>query len=476
MIKPDGSIVGGNPVTKVFDEARPERIPVYEQAQRSPYYVSEPYASRYVGWTVTIAKSIPWQGQPFVAAVDLNLGGLEDRLLKISRSDDYQLGIVTASGLKVARSPQSNAAFRETNYRLTVGDLTTKALTTPKDEVLTTRLDAGAPLTVVKRRLTRFDWTVFAVLDETHMQASLAKLQTYYAGLLAIGLLLSLVVSALVTRYIRLPVGYLTQKMRLVRSGNLDVRVANRRTDEFGELAASFDDMLQRIRELIAGLNASEQMKRKLEIQVLQAQINPHFLYNTLGAICNVVDLERYEEVDGIVAALIAILEYGVERSPSKVALQEELANVQNYMYIQNIRYERRFRLVVDIPDELLVRKVPRMILQPLVENSLFHGYCGGLVEGEIAIRARCGDASIEIDIVDSGVGMDEETASSVLERGRTEEETAGRQRIGLYNIHKRIQLDYGEPFGATIESRPGAGTTIRLRVPDETMRRGQSA
>jgi two-component system sensor histidine kinase YesM len=470
LIKPDLSIVGGNPITKVFNEPQPEREAIYKAALSGQIVVTEPYNSKYSGWTVTMAKAIPGNDadRPLVIAVDLNLGAMENRLLKISPNNEVLVGIITSSGLKVARSLRTSPDMVETDLSLTVGRLTLKEMTGAKDEVLFTEGANGTPLVVMKKRMTKFDWTIFAVLDQSKLKLSFQRLQAYFIGLLLIGFVLSLIVAVFITRFIRRPVYYLIHKMRQVREGDLQIRVANRREDEFGELAVSFDEMLAQIRQLILNLNTSEQMKRRLEIQVLQSQINPHFLYNTLGSICNVVHLEQYEEVDAIVAALIAILEYGIGDSSRHVSLHEEIANAEHYMYIQNIRYARRFRLEVNVPPDLLQMKLPRMILQPIVENSLFHGYRGGQLEGDVHVSAFRQHPYIYIEITDHGAGMDEETAARVLLSQEPSDPSSDRRRIGLFNIHKRLQLYYGDEYGIQIMSGPGSGTSIRIRFPDE--------
>jgi two-component system sensor histidine kinase YesM len=465
LIRADHSIIGGNPITKVFNDPLPEREVIYQSAiQQLGLYVSEPYLSTYSGWTVTMATPLSHGGQLVVIAVDLHLQSLENRLLQISRNDENQLGIVTPSGVAVARSKAvDGGAIQMLEHQFIVGALSMQELTFPKDGILTTMTDIGQPLTVIKKRMTKFNWTVFAVMDDSRRQDTLERLQRAFIGLLALGLLLSLLVSAAVAKFIRRPVYRIIRTMRKVREGELDVQVAINRNDEFGELASTFDDMLQQIRQLIRNLNASEQMKRQLEIQVLQSQINPHFLYNTLGAICNVVSLRRYEQVDSIVAALIAILEYGVQDSSKKVPIEEELTNVRNYMLIQNIRYESHFNLLIDVPESLATYMVPRMILQPIVENSLFHGYNGGLLEGDVAIRACEESHLFVIEIVDTGVGMSKAAMDGLLHSSSAKKMDSSRTRIGLYNIHKRIQLNYGEQYGVRIRSVLNEGTSIRL-------------
>jgi two-component system sensor histidine kinase YesM len=470
LINPDLSIVGGNPVTKVLDEPREERAALFHKALEGGLggvILSEPYRSTYSGWTVTAAKSVPWAAHPLVVAIDLSLSGIEDRMLKISSSNDYQLGVMAPSGLRVALSYRVRSLIREQEHQLSVGRLSSSSMTIPKDETLTTEADDGAPLILIKKLMVKFGWTVFAVLDESRLDRSLREMQFYFGGLLAVGVALSLTVSIIITRYIRKPVFYLIHKMRLVREGNLEVRVAGRRDDEFGELASSFDDTLEQIRKLIRDLNTSEALKRKLEIQVLQSQINPHFLYNTLGAVSNLVDLGRYDKVDPLISSLISILEYGIADGSKLVSLQEELANVEHYMRIQNIRYQKNFHLAIDMPDILPEVRLPRMILQPIVENSLFHGYRGGLLQGDIRILVSHSNGLLSIEIADTGVGMDEAKCLNILAVQEIGEFPSNRRRIGLYNIHKRLQLNYGEDYGIRLISKPGAGTTVRIELPE---------
>lgn len=136
--------------------------------------------------------------------------------------------------------------------------------------------------------------------------------------------------------------------------------------------------MLQQIVELIRRAELHNELERKLEIQVLQSQINPHFLYNTLGSISNVIRLGQIEKVDVVIGSLISILEYGIADASEKVSLRQELQNVADYIAIQNIRYNRHFHLIENIEDGLMEFPVFRMLLQPIVENSIFHGYNGG--------------------------------------------------------------------------------------------------
>ncbi|MDF2921864.1 MAG: hypothetical protein K0R57_778 [Paenibacillaceae bacterium] len=467
IINEDLSIIGGNVISKAYDEPLPERQRLYEQALANPLSIkaTEPYMSAYSGRTITVTRLLSYNNENAVLAFDLDLEALEDHLLRIGDYNDYKIGILHQSGVPVAQSLSLNAMTVSAAGEYKLGTLEFMSIYNAGKDVFTAQIN-GAPATITKLLMPRQNWIVYSVLDETPLRKSLERLRAYSAGLGLVGFLLSLVTAFLVSRFIRRPVYYLKRKMREVRNGNLDIVISNHRQDEFGELADTFDDMIGRIRHLISHLNVSEQMKRDMEIQVLQSQINPHFLYNALGSISNVVALGRTGEVDRLVRSLISILEYGIADASDRVTLREELRNVKDYLYIQNIRYDQMFALEEQMDAELLDAPVLRMILQPVVENGIFHGYQGGTLEGTITVSACRDGGRMIIAVSDEGVGMEEELAGRILQRSYGAERPKRRQRIGLYNIHKRIQLYYGEDYGVEVSSKPGEGTVVRLAFP----------
>lgn len=467
IIKNDYSIIGGNLLSKIFDEPTPERKMLFEQAMADPQVIkaSEPYFSSYSGRTITVTRRIPFLNDYAVLALDMDLGALEDYLLRIGDYNDYKIGIMHASGKSVAQSLSLNGIVSEREGKYWIGNMDFQSIYTEGNDYISIG-SGSSQLTMIKSLMPRLGWVVYSVLDETLLAKSVKQLQVYFIGLSVIGFMLSLATSLFVSRFIRKPVYYLIRKMGEIRNGNLNIVISGKRQDEFGELAKNFDDMLGRIRLLIRDLNESEKLKRELEIQVLQSQINPHFLYNTLGSISNVVALGRYGEVDKIVGALISILEYGIADFSDKVTLQEELDNVRNYVYIQNIRYGNTIRILENIDPGLMQVPVLRMILQPIVENSIFHGHNGGVVDGTIGFSAYRIESRMRIEITDNGVGMSEKQISKVLSTTTRSDQPNRRKRIGLNNIHKRIRLYYGEEYGLEIRSAPGQGTSVSLQFP----------
>jgi two-component system sensor histidine kinase YesM len=323
----------------------------------------------------------------------------------------------------------------------------------------------GNPVSILKQPTEKFNWFIISINDESRLEAALARLQTYYFGLLLAGLLLSLLISYFIAKYIRIPLYYLKAKMNRVEQGDLNVTISIKRSDEFGELSRAFDRMLQQIGELMQRSELQNELRRKLEIQVLQSQINPHFLYNTLGSISNVVRLGQLDKVDVVIGSLISLLEYGISEASEQVELRYELQNVSDYIAIQNIRYNRSFQLIEQIEEGLMAFPVFRMLLQPLVENSVFHGYSGGQLEGSIAIRAYGEGEFTVIEVEDQGVGITSDKLGHLLVPDSAGSEPK-RKRIGMNNIHERIKLHYGEQYGLHIVSIPGKGTKVRALFP----------
>lgn len=469
LIKNDLSILGGSTPTRIFDEPLAERAPLFDAADknRRTTFVSEPYKSKYSGWTVTMVRYLNGAPFPMAIAVDLDLNAIEETLFKINKQEQMNLALMTASGKIIAGFSENKGPLNIQDHSFSIGETSAEEILNTTETNLQLYTNDGTPVSLLKKPTEKFNWTIISINDESRLKASLSRLETYYIELLAAGLLLSLFISYLVAKYIRKPLYTLKTKMKQVEQGILTTTITINRNDEFGDLSRAFDRMLQQIVELIRRAELHNELERKLEIQVLQSQINPHFLYNTLGSISNVIRLGQIEKVDVVIGSLISLLEYGIDDASEKVSLRQELRNVADYIEIQNIRYNRNFNLIEDIEAGLMDFPVFRMLLQPLVENSIFHGYNGGAIEGPITIHAYREGGIVIIEVVDQGEGIPADKIKHILISEPSEEEVK-RKRIGLNNIQGRIRLHYGDQFGLDIISIPKEITRIRALFPAE--------
>ncbi|WP_339242842.1 histidine kinase [Paenibacillus sp. FSL R5-0517] len=469
LIKSDLSILGGSAPTRIFDEPLSERESLYDAADknRRTTFVSEPYKSKYSGWTVTMVRYLNGAPFPMAIAVDLDLNAIEETLFKINKQEQMNLALITASGKIIAGFSENKGPLSIQDHTFSIGETSAEEILDTSETNLQLHTKDGIPVSLLKKPTEKFNWTIVSVNDESRLKAALSRLETYYIELLAAGLLLSLFISFMVAKFIRKPLYTLKTKMKQVEQGILTTTVTINRNDEFGDLSRAFDRMLQQIVELIRRAELHNELERKLEIQVLQSQINPHFLYNTLGSISNVIRLGQIEKVDVVIGSLISLLEYGIDDASEKVSLRQELRNVADYIEIQNIRYNRNFNLIEHIEAGLMDFPVFRMLLQPLVENSIFHGYNGGEIEGPITIHAYREEDYVIIEVVDQGEGIPADQLKHILISEPSEEEVK-RKRIGLNNIHSRIRLHYGDQFGLDIISIPKEITRIRALFPAE--------
>lgn len=270
-----------------------------------------------------------------------------------------------------------------------------------------------------------------------------------------------LITAKKLTDYITKPVNKLIALTKAVQIGNFEVQAEIKNEDEFGLLSRSFNAMVIRIKYLIEEVYKKELMIKDTEYKYLQAQINPHFLYNTLDSISWLANMAGVRDVSRMSVALGKIMRWAISNNQSVVMLEEELQNLEAYMTIQRIRYSDRIKDTIDIPEELRGFYVPKMILQPMVENAIIHGLEGKTEEGNIYIIARKMGQKLCVTVRDDGVGITEEKLEVI--RQDKSEKKSGKKSIGIANVAKRIRMIYGEGYGLEIESIYGEGTAVHM-------------
>ena len=265
-----------------------------------------------------------------------------------------------------------------------------------------------------------------------------------------------------VTRRITGPIGALSTKAQQFGEGHFDAAPVETHITELQTLDNGFDEMARRIDALMDKQRQDQQSLHRAELELLQAQINPHFLYNTLDSIAILAESDRSEDVVNMVTSLSTFFRNSLNKGEDIISLDAECKQVTSYLEIQQIRYSDILRYEIHIPDELMDCQVPKLILQPLVENALYHGIKNRRGMGTITVTGRCDGDDLLLQVTDNGAGMDEEQVR-VLLAGIYEDRHTG---LGLVNVHKRIRLYCGEPYGLSFESQVGKGSTVSVRLP----------
>jgi two-component system sensor histidine kinase YesM len=260
------------------------------------------------------------------------------------------------------------------------------------------------------------------------------------------------------------PIHQLIATMKQVESGDYRVSVSESGMAELSELGRAFNSMISEVHRLTGEKEQKERERSRLEMEALRLRINPHFLTNTLSSIRLMAGISKAENIKEMTGALMKVLNDCFRDEGTMATVARELEVLRNYVLIMKVRYGDSFEVLYDVETRARELYVLRMILQPLVENSILHGLSGLERKGEIRIRAGLEQGALILQVADNGRGMSEQKVREALcpERG----EHSGLIRVGLHSVHSRIRLTHGEPYGLRIDSRKGAHTSITLRLP----------
>ncbi|WP_284645173.1 cache domain-containing sensor histidine kinase [Paenibacillus silviterrae] len=436
------------------------------QAAISSSHVQNLFTGEY-RWVVSISRKMP-SSEGFgggVLLVDLNYSVIDNLCKQIQLGKRGYVFIVDPSGDLVYHPQQQIMNTQLKSERI--------------DEILqsqdgTMRFGTGAERKIYTVSTTRFGWKIVGVIypeDLTRNKREMQWSAALWGSLcLAIALTISFIFSFTLTK----PLKTLESHMKLVEKGNFEQRADIESTNEIGKLARSFNLMIGKIKELMQQIVQEQEKKRISELKALQAQIKPHFLYNTLDSIIWMAETGKMSEVIHMTTALAKLLRSSISKGEELVPIAVELEQIRSYLTIQQIRYRRKFTYSIDVPEELHKAKVMKLVLQPIVENAIYHGMKHKAEPGHIRISGRRVDGVIELAVTDDGVGMSPEKARTLLTEPRTETDGYTRSGVGVHNVNLRIELYFGTDYGLHFESELEEGTTVTIRIPVLMDREGQ--
>ncbi|GAA0137727.1 sensor histidine kinase [Paenibacillus sp. YSY-4.3] len=310
----------------------------------------------------------------------------------------------------------------------------------------------------------RMNWNLVNMNPMTALKSMISHNVWMTVAIGMVCLLLALLGIGLLSKIIVNPLLQLAKSMRRVKEGDLNVTAAIRTQDETGLLASVFNLMIQQIKQLIATVENEQRHKREYELALMHAQIKPHFLYNTLDTIYVLTDMERTEEARDTTKALADFYRVALSKGYEIITLEEEVKIVNDYLTIMQVRYPHILQYDIAIPDELKGINIPKLSLQPLAENAIYHGLKTKDSSGFIRISAHADRDRVIIEVEDNGVGMSPQLVSRITD---FKEDSDKRKSIGIFSVHERLKLYFGDIYGIHIESREGQGTTVKLILPN---------
>ena len=282
------------------------------------------------------------------------------------------------------------------------------------------------------------------------------------AGILCI--LLSVAIIRKIVKWITRPLEELAETAGQFRKENLKVRCPVTTKDEIGELAGVFNEMLQRIEYQMENIRQVQKEKRKSELALIQAQIKPHFLYNTLDLIYIFCQMKNTQGAAKVTKAMADYYRTSLSSGREIINIGEEVKNISSYLLIQKERYSNKIDFQIEVDPSIYHYAIPKMTLQPLVENAIYHGLKTRKEKGNIYVKGWSENELIHLLIEDDGVGMSEEKIKEVMEN----EDDMKKGHFGLSSVHRRIQIYYGAEYGIRIESKEQVGTKILIRLPQK--------
>lgn len=324
----------------------------------------------------------------------------------------------------------------------------------------------GEEQLIMYKTLSFVDWNIVGVSYLEEVTSRRSKVMKDVMLTIPIILMVIIWLSWFISGKISLPIMKLQRYMHKVEEGNLNIELQIPNGErEVQELADTFNKMVKQIKRLIEENHKEQEAKRQTELEALQSQINPHFLYNTLDSIMWMAEGEQNEEVVDLVTSLARFFRISISKGASVISVREELEHAKSYLLIQQIRYKDKFDFTITADEQVQEYRTIKLILQPLIENAIYHGIEYMVDKGHIHIEAYIDNDFLVFKVEDNGLGVDEERLEE-LRQGNYKTTVSRGNGVGMQNVVERIRLKYGSPYGLTIDSEIEEGTLITLRLP----------
>ncbi|WP_284639777.1 cache domain-containing sensor histidine kinase [Paenibacillus silviterrae] len=475
LVRADGQVMVSSQTT--FDIIGNPHIQQLLEKAKTTYgmFITEPYQSPMSGKTVafilpiTSADTEEFLG---MAVVEIDLVQLTNMLAQFMNTKNQTFAILT-NKRNVVHSFDSALPlhfYRLLPYNTSVfpPELNTGFVNETADLPIGVSELKGpqGQLVAVKSGMNKLGWYFIAFYEDGYFYQNIRSLYQNFNTAAVFWILIVLVSTYMMSRYVTHPVRTLVAKMDRVRDMEVLPSIAVIGNDEIGRLTRSYNAMMERIHHLLQETKEAERRKKQFELKMLQSQIAPHFLYNTLACISSLAKQHKIDAVRETIKSLVGLLSFSFDKSTEFVTLEEELEGLRMYAYIQQVRYGDKFDMTIEADREARSCTILKLTLQPLVENAIFHGLAPRKQGGAIKVRAKLVRGRLILTVRDNGLGMDSGQLQDVFAERRKAPSKERFTGIGIMNVHERIRLHFGQEYGLSIFSLPEIGTLIRIELP----------
>lgn len=412
-------------------------------------------------WVITLSRAVEithgTSTDQGVLLIDISYGSLQQLLDNITLGNGGYLYMMSSSGEliyhpqmqlidagQMEENTDAAASYRDGNYQ---------------------EIYQGEKRDVTVKSVGYTGWKIIGVTPEKGFSLNNLKTQLFVIFIVAFFLFILVIINAYISSRITNPIKELEKSVNALEAGELDTEVYTGGSYEIQHLGRSIGDMAERIQVLMDDIVTEHESKRKSEFDTLQSQINPHFLYNTLDIIVWMIENEQKNEAVKVVTALARFFRISLSKGKNIIPVRDELEHVRNYLMIQQMRFKNKFTYRIEPEEGTSDFASLKLMLQPLVENAIYHGMEFMDGDGEILITVRMENGDLWFSIQDNGLGMTKEQADSLLTENAHVSSRHG-SGIGVKNVNERIRLYFGESYGLTIDSEPDVGTVVRIHLP----------
>lgn len=425
----------------------------------SPSHVQNMIENDY-RWVVTLSRGLknPATGRiEGVFFIDLNYSAINNLCEKISLGSKGYVFILDKEG-RIIYHPQQQLLYSGLKE-----ERINEVLNSSTSNFVTEEAESNKRLYTMSKS-EKTGWTVVGVAYTKELMGNKEETQLVYLLTAMVLLVSALGVAVILSSEITKPIKVLRNSMKEIEKGNFEkASIEGFGENEIGALSNSFNIMTEKIQELMRENVEEQKEKRKSELKALQSQINPHFLYNTLDSIIWMAEGGKNQEVVLMTSSLAKLLRQSISNEDEVVTISKEIGYTFSYLTIQKMRYKDRLEFDINVDEEILDMRVIKLVLQPLVENAIYHGIKYKEGKGMVWITGGIEGDRVVLKVRDNGIGMDEDALEHIFEYKESSLKTNG---VGVNNVNNRIKLYYGREYGLEFESEKGKGTSVSIILP----------